>query len=460
MLQDFRFCATLDGMVTFLERVLQWTAADAARNREVRQAWEVELLPLQEIADRHGISRERVRQILEQMGAITSAEQKKLKRESEIAHMRTVEEDFRRQAIELLKNSVGRADALEDLKRNFPELTRSQVEKMYRATGLVALKERATPDRFSDDQLRLAVYMCFGLQYELALSNQDYSSFVNRGIRDAVESLAREEIFPKIISLGLALNAIGFFFSKLGEGGLDPFPHKSYERVRKQIWEANDWGGESGGVRWPPTQQTISKRLGGGYWSDATDLLGFPASEKSGRARGGAASNPKLVWDALNRFVAYSIEEELSPSVKNFESWRQASSQTDQIIPSSATVRKVVGSWSSAINSVKLRGQPTATLSLDSYQREMEAPSFCVHGIRTTDCAMCCKPPDGTPNQLYVHYYGRHYHAVNDCSALMQQSHELLADGRPAIAPVEIFWAEVPENFAPCRTCLPTETTI
>lgn len=344
-------------MAKLRKRLLDNMASDAVRFREIRAAWEIEFLTLQEIADRHGITRERVRQILKGMGALSSAEQRELKRASETAFLRSAQANFEESAHEIAKMSRGRAEALEKLKRRFPELSRTQVETMFRATGLTILKERATRDHFSDGQLRLAVYMCFGLQYELALEHRDYSSFVSKNVREAMDAFAAEEGFPAVISVGLALSAIGFSYSKLEEGGLDPFAHKSYEDVRKRIWEMNNWDVKAGVGRWPPTQQTISKRLGGGYWSAATETLGFPASRKNGRPRGGAASDPDLIWEVLGRFVGHCKMNGVHPSVNNFDRWRNTQSHIEGPIPSSVTIRNAIGSWSAAINSIQFQGK-------------------------------------------------------------------------------------------------------
>lgn len=328
-------------------------ADDAVRDREIRTAWEVEFLTLQEIGDRHGISRERVRQILNRMNALSPAEQRERKRESENAYLATLRTQFETSAYQIAKVSASRDELLKELQRRFSDLTLIQVEQMLRATGLTVVKQRVSTDRFSDGHLRLAVYLCFGLQYELALANRDYSAFVSRGIRDDLEALASEEVFPSVLSVDLALSAIGFFFSKLEEGGLDPFSHMSYEQVRKKIWAANEWDQAARAGRWPPTHQTVAKRLGGGFWSDATDALGFPPSERSGRSRGGAASDPDWVWEALESFVQHCKAKKHSPSVSNFDSWRKSHGAHERRMPSSATIRKVVGSWSAAINRIQ-----------------------------------------------------------------------------------------------------------
>lgn len=365
--------------------------ADAVmRDREIRAAWEVEFLTLQEIGDRHGITRERVRQILNRMKALSPAQQRELKVESENAYLATLGTAFEKSAYELAKGSASREELLQALQRRFLDLTRIQVEQMLRATGLTVTKQRVSTDRFSDGQLRLAVYLCFGLQYELALANRDYSGFASSDIRVDLEALSRAEVFPAIVSVDLALSAIGFFFSKLEEGGLDPFTHMSYEKVRKKIWVANEWDQGARVSRWPPTHQTVARRLGGGFWSDATDALGFPSSERSGRSRGGAASDPDWVWDVLARFVRHCKEKKHRPSVSNFDSWRKSNGQSESKMPSSATIRKVVGSWSAAINRVRFE---SSSQGFPDGAKVLAGPTKCIHDIDTANCDMCGNSP-------------------------------------------------------------------
>lgn len=442
-------------MAKLLKRILDRAAAESVRNREIRAAWEVELLPLQEIADRHGLTRERVRQILKGMDAISATERKKLKRESDKAYLASLEADFLRAAREIVKNSAKRGEVVDALKHRFPQLTLTQIDEILRTNGLVVRSERATKTYFSDEQLRLGVYMCFGLQYELALSNQDFSTHVSDAIRKSLEDFALEKNYPQVIPVDLALNAIGFFFSKLEEGGLDPFPHKSYEDIRKRIWEANNWETSQEKSRWPPTQQTVSKRLGAGYWSNATDSLGFPSSSKSGRARGGSMSKPELVWAALAGFVAHAQRAGLVPSVGNFEEWRKSKINDGELIPSSATARKVVGSWSAAINSIQFGQDSRRTSEFDVMETVTAWPSICVHQLNPPDCDICRRPPEGTPNRLFVQTGDRHYHSDQDCSSLQQVGKRDLESEAGSVKPVEVLWAEVPENFAACRTCIP-----
>jgi hypothetical protein len=370
---------------------------DRIRDRQIQELWELEFLTLEAIGQRFNISRERVRQILSKRNAISPSEQRELKRKGRIEHMDRVRDNFGTKARELARSGAGKAEVIQTLEELFYDFSRSEVEKLFKDSGVRVLKVRDTPDRFSDVQLQLAVYLCFGLQFDAALENNDFGHHFSWELQKELVAQKESAHFPSSPSLEEIINAVGFTLAKREQGVLDPFPHSAYEQVRRNVWRANGWVSGIGGKLWPPTQQTIAKRLGGGFWGEATGLLGFPPSEKSGRSRGGGMSDPELVESSLAEFLRFCSLSGENPTSARFDSWRLSPAASGRRVPSSGTVRKVLGGWAQPVNALQFRLHLISSSTVaDSDEGDIPIYSLtsgCIHGLALTDCQICAPEP-------------------------------------------------------------------
>ena len=333
--------------------------ATSLRDREIVAAWECEIITLDALGKRFGLTRERIRQILKNNGAKTKAEIREMVREEQVVRF-AKKRDLLMAELKQLSQSqlVTKAEAARMLADKFPEFPGDMVRKFVGTSGIpLPNKRAAAPNTFSSIQLELAVLLCFGLCYPRALETKDYAEFVAPSHEAELRRFSESDSFPTNVEFSKILNAVGFSSLKRKQNVLDPFAHGDYERRRMEIWSENGWGSGAGGRYWPPTQQTISKRIGGGYWNDAMQRLGFPTSAKKGRPRVGYLHNEESLLDSLEHFLLHCTEhnQTVSPSVQAYELWRSRGNANDANHASVATIRSHFGSWNQAIHSATTR---------------------------------------------------------------------------------------------------------
>lgn len=122
-----------------------------------------------------------------------------------------------------------------------------------------------------------------------------------------------------------------------------------YERTRRQIWDA--WGyRNTRGQRhyWPPTAQTLMRRLGDGYWSKAIEKAG--AKTSLGRRRIGLRFTENDYHNAVIEFRHLYVRQNLRPTFSAFCEHVQKLKISGRRIPSGMSVRNYFGSWNAAMD--------------------------------------------------------------------------------------------------------------
>lgn len=101
---------------------------------------------------------------------------------------------------------------------------------------------------------------------------------------------------------------------------------------------------------WPPTSQTLMKRLGNGSWSTAMTSLGLTTN--SGRARGAGSFSVDdyrcAVAGFLDAVADIDNRSVTSDSFAQYTAWAKERSAAGAKRPSGAAVRQHFGSWEAA----------------------------------------------------------------------------------------------------------------
>lgn len=123
---------------------------------------------------------------------------------------------------------------------------------------------------------------------------------------------------------------------------------QEYERTRSEMLTA--WGAASrkGVILWPPTSQTVSKRLGDGSWSKALASLGLEVAP-IGRTRGASTYSDSQFLAALHGFIAECEAGDLNPTYLRYVEWAKTRRGTQEPVPAAATMRQHFGSWGNAL---------------------------------------------------------------------------------------------------------------
>ena len=323
------------------------------RDTEIHRMWAEESATLEQIGQRFNLSRERVRQILIVRGAATSSEirqnrQRKIQQndEDEVAMILATSSSVIEAAARRAKT---RKEVVASIARMHPEAKAGNIEKAISASGVKFIARRVLDKRFSDLALQAALYFCAGATHQVRFRGLDYSYLVAPKMISALDPDSSGILLPSTIPFEKIVRLIGVAEHLKESKSLEPLSSKAYEEFRLQVWAREGWEG-SGASQWPPTNQTIQKRLGDGFWKEATRAAGFPDSLRKGRTPGPAQFSTKVYEQILEDFVSVTTVRNLRPSLREYETWRQnllKSGRTD--VPSSAAIRTKFGSWGKAV---------------------------------------------------------------------------------------------------------------
>lgn len=123
---------------------------------------------------------------------------------------------------------------------------------------------------------------------------------------------------------------------------------QEYERTRAEMLTA--WGVSSskGASLWPPTSQTVSKRVGDGSWSKALASLGLEVAP-IGRTRGASTYSNEQFLAALHGFIADCEAKGVNPTYLRYVEWSRVQRKEHRSVPAAATMRQHFGSWAKAL---------------------------------------------------------------------------------------------------------------
>lgn len=130
-----------------------------------------------------------------------------------------------------------------------------------------------------------------------------------------------------------------------------------YDKARSAYLAEERIVAKPGVAVWPPTSQTLMKRLGDGSWSAAMAHLGLAVN--SGRARGAGSFTDDDYLASVTEFLSAATDAGdtsiTSDSFVEYTAWAKAASDGARR-PSGAAVRQHFGSWDAAKTAAKSKG--------------------------------------------------------------------------------------------------------
>lgn len=124
----------------------------------------------------------------------------------------------------------------------------------------------------------------------------------------------------------------------------------AYDRARVAYLDEHRILARPGVAVWPPTSQTLMKRLGDGSWAAAMAALGLTTN--SGRSRGSGAFSADDYRDAIVQFLSSAMDDAddtvTSDSFAQYTAWARSETANGARRPSGAAMRQHFGSWEAA----------------------------------------------------------------------------------------------------------------
>lgn len=328
-----------------------------ARDQEILRLWNEEVLTLEEIGERFDISRERVRQLLVEMNGKQPEDVRKARAAKKKLMAAADAHDLLHQARAVIEQlhaqGYTKQECLVGVNALYPGHSRDTIELALKESGIVFSKAKVAP-QFGDELLKAAVYFVVGKIHDFQMDEKGIATVVPQKMISEIAEHAESNAFPSI-GIDIALRYIAGAIDALEGGAKISLSHQAYEKERSNIWTLEGWFGGADQY-WPPTKQTVMKRLGNSYWDDAMLALGLTPSARRGRPRGNWKYSNADYEAAIRDYLGYCTAHKLNPTFDRFEQWVKIEKSSGRVRPSSMSVRNVFGGWIGALQSEGMPG--------------------------------------------------------------------------------------------------------
>jgi hypothetical protein len=190
-----------------------------------------------------------------------------------------------------------------------------------------------------------------GRQNSFRASKEETATIVGPKLLAEILAHCKDGFMPNF-SVEEIIRSIAGAQVALDSGAVIQMPHAIYEETRLEVWSAQGWAG-GGEPYWPPTRQTVMKRLGNGYWVDAMEAVGVVRSAKKGRSRGLLLYSEDDYKDSVKSYYLACLARSKSPTHLGYEDWCSAEKLAGTQRPSGASVRNFFGGWTQAVQAAQ-----------------------------------------------------------------------------------------------------------
>ncbi|WP_349827831.1 hypothetical protein [Brevibacterium litoralis] len=228
---------------------------------------------------------------------------------------------------------------------------------------------------FTPESVRAAVHLVYGRLHSDDAPPADGSGITDQAdLAVQVDVTAKFDVTAQVDSVlaavtsdflaGIGLShaevraAISRSLTLVATGRAQTLSAAAYDRGRAEVLDGGSGASGAGSTSragsrvWPPTSQTVRKVLGGGYWNEAMDAVGYSAGASgagnAGRARGSGRFSPEDYRAVMRTFLAHVEEAGGSASFAAFTAWAKEENTAGRRHPSGAAVRNHFGSWEDA----------------------------------------------------------------------------------------------------------------
>lgn len=330
-------------------------AAALSMTKEERDAAMVEAYKdgatLQEIGDRFGITRERVRQIIKKRGGASAEIAREKRREQRQALLREREEARKAELDALLSrispyvaplvaSKILGDQVVARVRVFFPDISVTDIEEACAHGGYSLL----SPDQqlFSDEALAGALLYLAGAELSLEPDPLYAAEHAPLAMLQEVRNILLDGATTQN-DVVTVLGVIGAMLKHLEENPSASITGARYETLRTELVEALGWVSAKGQSPWPPTRQTFILRYGS--WNTALAKLGLGTSNK-GRSPGLLKFSEADYKNAIVDFLEYCDAIGEQPTHRRYEVFDKQSSWD---VPSPAGIRNYFGGWTATV---------------------------------------------------------------------------------------------------------------
>lgn len=324
------------------------TSKIAARDLEMWDMY-IDGQTLQEIGDKYGLSRERIRQRLEKFEDYGSYQARAWRKEKKNKELNNQVEDFIKEHGEKIrqhvKDGATRQEIGDTFTQHYPKYSASLWPMIAKKMQLVFDVNRSN-FAHSDASVIAAVWFTVANVHDAASDHIDIEDELGNDLDDIKEHILVTVEDDESADEILATVAAGKKHIETVDKSESSITKLQYDRVREEFIEA--WGHENvvNSRLWPTTSQTIMKRLGNGFWTQALEACGVESG--SALREYNRTYDEADMWKAVDDFYKYCVANDVNFVAGNYDDWANMARQENPGVnyPSFATLRNRLGKWS------------------------------------------------------------------------------------------------------------------
>lgn len=300
----------------------------------------------EQIGIEFNITRQRVQQILEKLGADDTITARRIRRGRKEEAIAAEAGRFDAVTGPLVRRLLTVEVAAEEIEKRLTFLGHAITEldvRSYAERHHLPVAKPIAP-RFSAAMLRLAV--------QAAAADAR-----GRTVDEAGAALVESEDLEALLEVSTGADEVVALaaLAAAARGAPEPLvlAKSEYDAWRSRWLETYP---KDGVFPWPPTAQTVTKRLGLGYWNGAVRNAGL-ASNASGRTPGAVIYTTDGEYElAVSEFLRTAAEDGRPLTISEYDRWART-----QVAPTGAAVRNQFGGWNAAkIAAQTASGAPAA----------------------------------------------------------------------------------------------------
>jgi hypothetical protein len=344
------------------------------------------------LATQFKVSRQRVHQILRRCGAVTAQTARSVRRNIREEHRAGEVEAFLSQhqatITVLAASGAGRLDVEARFILLLPGIPAAVIGDAVASAG-VLFDVNVQEFVFSPAVIESGVWYLLACDLQLpadpAIALKELDLVQGQEIAAA---LRQDELDPETVAMVLCRVAAARSYAL--QNPLVTLTKARFDSVRRQVLDDLGLTSAQGLAPWPPTSQTVMKRLGGGYWADALRGIGITPHTR-GRSRGLVVFEEGEYDAAVVDFLAQSTATGQPATFEAYGEWVDSEDRAGRRRPSQGAVRLRYTSWINAKRMVIASGarsapritaharpevQPTSVGTIALHQAQTELARF------------------------------------------------------------------------------------
>jgi predicted DNA-binding protein YlxM (UPF0122 family) len=313
-----------------------------------------------DLAAQFGVSRQRIHQIIRRLGGADADAARAVRREVREEQQNTLVQAFLEEYQDIIADLAATGSARADIEARFalllPQIPTAVIrEGLTRAEVIfdVNVQEYTFPTAAIESAVWYALARSLELGSDLSVAIHQIDLAEAQEVAVVLDEQGLETETQANILIMIA-NARAHAI----ENPAISITKKRYDEVRREILDDLGLTSAQGVMPWPPTAQTVMKRLGDGYWAEALRNIGLTPNER-GRERGLLRFTEDDYDNAVVDFLAQANVTGQAATFDAYHEWVESEDRAGRRRPSDASVRLRDTSWNDAKRMVAASGART-----------------------------------------------------------------------------------------------------